>query len=49
VNQNNKIWKSKKIIHIDMDSFYASIEISDKPFLKISLLQLEANQLKEVF
>jgi DNA polymerase-4 len=34
VNQNNKIWKSKKIIHIDMDSFYASIEISEKPFLK---------------
>lgn len=34
MNQNNKIWKSKKIIHIDMDSFYASIEVSEKPFLK---------------
>lgn len=34
MNRDSKIWKSKKIIHIDMDSFYASVEVSEKPFLK---------------
>ena len=26
--------RNRKIIHIDMDSFYASIEIRDNPYLK---------------
>ena len=30
----NKIWKTRKIIHVDMDSFFASLEIRDKPELK---------------
>ena len=29
-----KIWKNRKIIHIDMDSFFASIEVRDNPSLK---------------
>ena len=34
MNQKNKIWKKRKIIHIDMDSFFASIEIRDNPSLQ---------------
>ena len=34
MNQKTKIWKKRKIIHIDMDSFFASIEIRDNPSLK---------------
>ena len=34
MNQKTKIWKHRKIIHIDMDSFFASIEIRDNPNLK---------------
>jgi len=34
MNQKTKIWKKRKIIHIDMDSFFASIEIRDNPNLK---------------
>ena len=34
MNQKTKIWKTRKIIHIDMDSFFASIEIRDNPNLK---------------
>ena len=34
MNQKNKIWKTRKIIHVDMDSFFASLEIRDKPELK---------------
>ena len=34
MNQKNSIWKSRKIIHVDMDSFFASLEIRDKPELK---------------
>jgi len=34
VNQKNSIWKTRKIIHVDMDSFFASLEIRDKPELK---------------
>ena len=34
MNQTNKLWKTRKIIHVDMDSFFASIEIRDNPSLK---------------
>ena len=34
MNQKTKIWKQRKIIHIDMDSFFASIEIRDNPNLQ---------------
>ena len=34
MNQKTKIWKHRKIIHIDMDSFFASIEIRDNPNLQ---------------
>ena len=34
MNQKNRIWKSRKIIHVDMDSFFASLEIRDRPELK---------------
>ena len=34
MNQRTKIWKQRKIIHIDMDSFFASIEIRDNPNLQ---------------
>ena len=34
MNQKTKIWKQRKIIHIDMDSFFASIEIRDNPNLE---------------
>ena len=34
MNQKSKTWKERKIIHIDMDSFFASIEIRDNPNLK---------------
>ena len=34
MNQKTKIWKKRKIIHIDMDSFFASIEIRDNPSLQ---------------
>ncbi len=34
MNQKTKVWKKRKIIHIDMDSFFASLEIRDKPHLK---------------
>ena len=34
MNRKNSIWKSKKIIHVDMDSFFASLEIRDKPELR---------------
>ena len=38
MNQKTKIWKKRKIIHIDMDSFFASIEIRDNPNLKNKML-----------
>ena len=34
MNQKTKIWKHRKIIHIDMDSFFASIEVRDNPNLQ---------------
>ena len=34
MSQKSKNWKNRKIIHIDMDSFFASIEIRDNPKLK---------------
>ena len=34
MNQKNRIWKTRKIIHVDMDSFFASLEIRDRPELK---------------
>tara|TARA_B100001063_G_scaffold69387_1_gene63447 strand:+ start:3190 stop:4275 length:1086 start_codon:yes stop_codon:yes gene_type:complete len=34
VNQKSRNWKTRKIIHVDMDSFFASLEIRDKPHLK---------------
>ena len=34
MSQKAKIWKNRKIIHIDMDSFFASIEVRDNPSLK---------------
>ena len=34
MSQKTKIWKHRKIIHIDMDSFFASIEIRDNPKLQ---------------
>ena len=34
MSQKTKVWKNRKIIHIDMDSFFASLEIRDKPHLK---------------
>ena len=34
MKQKTKIWEKRKIIHIDMDSFFASIEIRDNPKLK---------------
>ena len=34
MSQKAKNWKNRKIIHIDMDSFFASIEIRDNPKLK---------------
>ena len=34
MSQKTKIWKHRKIIHIDMDSFFASIEIRDNPNLQ---------------
>ena len=34
MSQKTKIWKNRKIIHIDMDSFFASIEVRDNPSLK---------------
>ena len=34
MNQKTKIWKHRKIIHIDMDSFFASVEVRDNPNLQ---------------
>tara|TARA_Y100000591_G_scaffold281461_1_gene261250 strand:- start:1022 stop:2104 length:1083 start_codon:yes stop_codon:yes gene_type:complete len=34
MSRKSKNWKNRKIIHIDMDSFFASIEIRDNPKLK---------------
>ena len=34
VSMSNEHWKHKKIIHVDMDAFYASIEQLDNPELK---------------
>ena len=34
MNQKTRNWNSRKIIHIDMDSFFASVEIRDNPNLK---------------
>ena len=34
MNQTSKLWETRKIIHVDMDSFFASIEIRDKPYLQ---------------
>ena len=34
MNQKTKIWKQRKIIHIDMDSFFASVEVRDNPNLQ---------------
>ena len=34
MNQKIKNWKDRKIVHIDMDSFFASLEIREKPYLQ---------------
>ena len=34
MNQTRKLWDTRKIIHVDMDSFFASIEIRDNSSLR---------------
>ena len=39
---------SRKSIHIDMDAFFAAVEIRDNPKLKENLSSLEVTQDKQV-
>ena len=43
-----ELFRKSKIIHVDMDSFYASVEIKERPELKINLLPLQVAQKIEV-
>ena len=36
IKSNQKLFNKAKIIHIDMDCFYASVEIKERPELKFT-------------